>query len=58
MKRKTIISTLPNLSRDEMGQLRGGFSVYEADPTTPIKTSVTVAVYGKCGCDCSVLISK
>lgn len=48
---KDFLSITP-ISRNEMGQLRGGFSAYIAEPTEPIKTSVSVTVYGNCGCEC------
>lgn len=49
--KKNCLSVTP-ITRSEMGQLKGGFSVYAAEPAEPIKTSVTVAVYGNCGCGC------
>ena len=49
--KKDSNSIIP-ISRNEMGQLKGGFSVYSAESIVPIRKSVTVAVKGTCQCKC------
>lgn len=49
--KKDSNSIIP-ISRNEMGQLKGGFSVYSAESIEPIKKSVTVSVKGTCLCKC------
>lgn len=48
---KKFLSIAP-ISKNELGQLKGGFSVYAAEPAEPVKGSVCVTVYGNCGCKC------
>ncbi len=49
-------SAIEPISRNEMGRLKGGFSVYAAEPAEPIKTSVSVSVSGNCGCKCEATV--
>lgn len=51
---KNNFLSIDPISRNEMGQLKGGFSLYAAEPTEPIKASVSVYVSGECGCKCEV----
>jgi len=48
---KNFQSIVP-VSKNEMGLLKGGFSVYAAAPTEPVKTYVSVSVTGQCECKC------
>ena len=52
MNKKNSFKSIIPLKKDELGKLKGGFSVYEALPTLSVQNSVTVTVTGECGCGC------
>jgi hypothetical protein len=49
-----FLKTIEPLSKDEQGNLKGGFAVYTANLQAVVKSSVSVSVSGNCGCSCSV----
>lgn len=54
---KNKLSIIP-ISKDEMGHLKGGFSVYTVENAVPIQKSVSVSVRGNCGCGCNATSVK
>lgn len=49
---KKDYSSIAPISKNEMGQLKGGFSVFSAEHRNPIQGTVSVTVHGNCGCSC------
>jgi hypothetical protein len=46
------------LKADELGRLKGGFTLYKTTPEHFEKESVSVTVHGSCGCICNGSISE
>lgn len=53
-----LINSIASIERNELGQLKGGFTVYKALPIMPIQKSVSVTVSGHCGCSCNATSSS
>jgi len=55
MNKNNLLESVAPIEKNELGQLKGGFSMYTVLPIEPLQNSVTVAVDGSfCTCSCKV----
>lgn len=55
MNKNNLLESVAPIEKNELGQLKGGFSMYTVLPIEPLQNSVSVTVNeGTCSCSCVI----